>query len=503
MHPNLIILKSALAVFVVLAASGSAAGQPPDPLDQIPTIEWIEYPIFESDSRLVFVSSTDGDDATAKPGSVDQPFRTIKAAMRYMQNGYPDVLLLRCGDRFDDAWGSELRWRWSGRSEERRMLVTSYGTGPRPIVTRLETEPGGKGTQFYIHHVAFRGIHFTEGVDIRTGGEDLIFEDCCFEDCDASVQGFGIDPSAAALRNVRFNRCVFDRNWKPGGRPQNLYCARIDGLRIEGCVFWRGGWDPDREGAQASHLNHNAYLQQDCYSVEFRGNISADPSSHGVQMRRGGVCEGNLFLQCPIAITFGSNAIENYPESFATGVVRWNAILGSRDIDTQPRGHAMWFDNLRDAEVYDNIIANNTLGSAARAISVTGAGHHALHIHDNLIYHWTAQARPDQSTVLFVESPGTGENRFTNNTIVPEVERHDVFSFRAAEDAWTIEPNHIAPDLEIDGLTIEAYMQSLGLEGGLEEFMNECLKQRRQSWRDEFTAIAVVRFMLSAVLDMH
>jgi hypothetical protein len=61
------------------------------------------------DSRLIYVSSSLGDDETAEfyaPRDIDdiedpgliKPFKTIEAAMRYARDGFPDWVLLRRGD---------------------------------------------------------------------------------------------------------------------------------------------------------------------------------------------------------------------------------------------------------------------------------------------------------------------------------------------------------------------------------------------------------------------
>ena len=95
------------------------------------------------DSRLIYVSSSLGDDETAEfyaPRDIDdveapgviKPYQTIEAAMVNAREGYPDWVLLLKGD----VWEVHERIRVkSGRSKLHRSVITSYGeNGQRPII---------------------------------------------------------------------------------------------------------------------------------------------------------------------------------------------------------------------------------------------------------------------------------------------------------------------------------------------------------------------------------
>ena len=95
------------------------------------------------DSRLIYVSSSAGDDETAEfyalrdvanvanPGLI-KPFKTIAAANLSAREGLPDWIILRQGD----VWElNELVRLKSGRSVTERSVITSYGqNGSRPII---------------------------------------------------------------------------------------------------------------------------------------------------------------------------------------------------------------------------------------------------------------------------------------------------------------------------------------------------------------------------------
>ncbi len=65
-----------------------------------------------TDTRIVFVSSSQGDDALTGL-SADAPKRTLAAGKAQLRHGFPDWLLLRRGDTWHESLG---QWKLSGRS---------------------------------------------------------------------------------------------------------------------------------------------------------------------------------------------------------------------------------------------------------------------------------------------------------------------------------------------------------------------------------------------------
>ena len=95
------------------------------------------------DSRLIYVSSSSGDDETAEyyaprdvtsvdePGLI-KPFKTIEAANTNARDGYPDWIILQRGDVWEIHDTIQLK---IGRSPTERSVLTSYGTGDqRPMI---------------------------------------------------------------------------------------------------------------------------------------------------------------------------------------------------------------------------------------------------------------------------------------------------------------------------------------------------------------------------------
>jgi len=174
----------------------------------------------------------------------------------------------------------------------------------------------------------------------------------------------------------------------------------------------------DAQGSPASTVfNRNMYLAHGFGNTIVRGNIDANGASGGLQLRMGGICEDNLFMQNPVSIILGFN--QNDPNVFVGGAIRRNVILGARDIDTQAQasgivltsvanvegggGHSL----IRDLEVSQNIIAHQRLGTESIfGLRVIGDGSYQnVSIHDNVVYDW---AREDWASNNVLDQRGAG-----------------------------------------------------------------------------------------------
>lgn len=295
---------------------------------------------------------------------------------------------------------------------------------------------------------------------------------------------------------------------------------------------------------ESTIFNRNLYLSHGFGNTTVRGNIDANGASGGLQLRMGGTCEDNLFLNDPIAIVFGSN--ENDGDEYVGGAIRNNVILGARDIDTQPQGTGITIHSytstdtgghslIRGLEVSGNVLAHQVHGTSnTRALRLGGDGaHDDVSIHDNIVYDW---ARPwldpmDQrayglgldcvasSTEIrvfdnlfqqvnggFVVAASNGGSGVTlsNNTYYstapdpPDVWSRGWFQLSGAVSAteWVTATGETGMSMErIDFVdpdrTIETYAASLGFAATYEAFMAEALLQSRLTWRSELTAAAV------------
>jgi hypothetical protein len=304
-------------------------------------------------------------------------------------------------------------------------------------------------------------------------------------------------------------------------------------------------FNPSAQGSPESTIfNRNMYLSHGFGNTTVRGNIDANGASGGLQQRMGGVCDGNLFLRNPIAITFGSS--QNDGDQYVGGAITNNVILGARNIDTQVQGtgisvgsytttdgggHAL----IRDLEISGNIAAHNVHGTGnIRVLLLQGDGaHENVSVHNNIVYDWAKPAWPDPmdqrafgfqlncaagSTGVeifdnILQQPGGGFLMSSNNDAAG-VGLHDNVYFSSAPDPpdvwsrgwfnlsgsvsmteWLAATGETAATAEqvvfVDpDRTLETYMESLGLEATYEAFMTEAVGQSKYNWRPEFTAAA-------------
>ncbi|MEQ9407470.1 MAG: hypothetical protein RIK87_07065, partial [Fuerstiella sp.] len=87
-----------------------------------------------SDSRMIYVSSSEGDDANDGL-SESSPKKTVAAGAQLLRSGKPDWLLLKSGDIWSGYSEGGFRLESSGgESVERKTVITSYGDGARPVL---------------------------------------------------------------------------------------------------------------------------------------------------------------------------------------------------------------------------------------------------------------------------------------------------------------------------------------------------------------------------------
>lgn len=359
------------------------------------------------DTRTIFVSSSGGDDL-ADGLSPATPKRTIAAGVALLRHGFPDWLRLKRGDVWQESLGA---WRKSGRGPQEPMLVTTYGDAlERPLLRTgvlggIWTNGGG-GTPPTIDDLAIVGLHFTPdaytgggscvGAEMLQPGSRLLIEDCEFEGYCVNLvfQGFG-----GRHGNIRLRRSVIVDAYAVhsiGGHSQGLYAYGVDGLVIEENVFDHNGWRESVPGAGADIYSHNLYIDNGNTGVVVRGNVIANGSSHGLQLRCGGSAVNNLFVRNSISLLVGGG---NSPEPGGVHAdVRGNVILDGKDIDAaNPRGWGLVLSNLASGNVAYNIVAHNVLGTQPAALILDGdavgdngpsAGIHDTAIVGNIVYDW-------------------------------------------------------------------------------------------------------------------
>jgi hypothetical protein len=482
------------------------------------------------DTRVVYVSSSRGNDAWDGL-SPDTPVHSLAAGKARLRHGFPDWMLLRRGDRWDEALG---QWKKSGRSPREVMHVGSYGEETeRPLIlsgTSDGLHSGSYGNSpAHIGYLAFTGLHLRPsaytgaegtpaGVAWRLPTTGLLFEDCVFEGyCNNVV----IEAVGGRSSDVRVRRSIIVDAFTTGSaHAQGMYLFGIDGLTIEGCLLHHNGWR-DKPGAGATIFRHNIYVQNGNRGVRVLGNIIAEAGSHGLQLRPGGEAVDNLFVANPISLMLGSKTADDVQPA----VARDNVILDGRDIDeNNPRGWGIEVASLPSGRIEGNVIAHREHGAFPFAINLfTGdnpRGLHDLVLRNNVVYGWggpvLVQGSPPRVDGLVFEDNDLQDEgaelllHVYEEALLGSLEtaRNRLHLGARPESSWIrvggrpMSPTGLVTTLgdrtskgeraryPAADRTLAGYAETVGLEGGRAGFFAAARAQTRDNWRPELTATA-------------
>jgi hypothetical protein len=490
-----------------------------------------------ADTRLIFVSSTEGNDSNngLTPAT---PVKTLEKAESLLRDGYPDWMLLKRGD----TWNEQLpSWTKSGRSVNEKMVVGAYGAGAARPQLRTEGESGIRSTgNAEVRYAAFVGLHIeprnrtadqgANGISWHRRSDHILFEDLYIADFanNVSIQSRS---EAAPITNIVFNGCVIAGAWNANGHSQGIFAFGLDGLVIKNSVITSNGFS-DEHDVRPTIFNHNLYIQRNNRNVSILGNIIADASSHGLQLRPGGMIEDNLFVDNPISILIAMEDgadIQDMPNT-----VRRNLVMYGRDIsENSPRRFALDVSSLKTGVVEHNILALSPTGANGRAISVSADhGIHDVLITHNWIMAWNGETR-------FAPAPSGAyvrNVRFEENTIFREAAASDkvlVNHYGDDEEAVRISRNsyrvvggigspfrlgssdlssqawaaQVEPDMDyrsvnqLPNLGLDLYMSSIGRQGGLEEFMTIAKTLSRSNPLPDFHPVKVYEWAAARMPD--
>jgi hypothetical protein len=419
-------------------------------------------------ARTIYVSSSRGSDSNTGR-SPDSPLATIAKGLTRLRNGSDDELLLKAGDTFHES----IYWpNVSGASASNPIVVSSYGTGAKPIIDSgnqngLNIMGGGGITN--ISNIAIVGLDFYAGArnpnssefvsgatNNPTGISDLITGSNILLEND-TVRYYGTNiVLQAPLNNVALRRnVVIDAYSTTSAHSQGLYADEITGLLLDGNVFDHNGWNSLVPGAEATIFNHNIYIQYSCRRVTLISNISAEASSHGAQVRPGGTITDNLFIRNPIGLLIGSEASAKNEDKLIS-IVNNNTIVQGNDIPAKevlPRGFGIDVNpSAGPVRIMGNIIAHKASGSAQGHGIALSSGTIGVTVTNNVIYKW-------------------------DNPIVDRG-RDNITSPNAVNFAGFPDSNR----------TVEIYNAALGGESTLVDFLAQARKQSKANWRKQYTA---------------
>jgi hypothetical protein len=460
-------------------SGGDATGPeptPPPPGPDLPTTtEGFTDLQPSEDSRVIYVSSSEGNDSNDGL-TEDKPLKTVAKGLSTLRNGSPDWVLFKRGDVWKEAFGG---WEYGGgRSPAERMVIGAYGEGERPRFDFQGTnilKHGGVDGPAESNNLVFVSLHFN-GVDHdvtagNTQGEspscinwlrpaaDVLFEDVRFQYCNVVIQA---EIPGTVLRWRFFRSQFLDSYATDGEHVECMYLNGVSSLSIEESMFDLCGWHPDVPEAVPTIYNHCIYWQkQGPTDGLVRGNIIMRGASHGVQMRSSGRVLDNVFAR---------NAIQGFladdvPPGEAYGEAIGNVFLESED--TLPReGHPAdsssdvprgwgWEllsgmnQSIQTHYVMKDNIFSHCLGSGT--CQTVLSEFYNSEISNNLVWDWKSSVSQDVK-----ESPGPFKD----------------------------------PDR-----TLASYNSSLGGEESFESFAAEIRKQSKTNWRQQYSADAVIEYI--------
>jgi hypothetical protein len=476
-------------------------------------------------ARFIFISSSEGSDFN---DGMLRPVRTLQKALSLVRDGHPDRILFKRGDVFLAA---QLRagFDFGGRNILEPMIVGAYGDQrrPRPVLESILVLGGRipphflviQGLDFYASRrdtttKSFDPEHPTPdqdaGIWMFSSGSYLWIEDCA---CRFFEVGMNLQ-SPDAFHTVIIRRCTLTDSYSNHSHAQGIYVDGPDNVLIEENLFDHNGWNDSVNRAGKTIFNHNMYLQHGESGEDrqfiVRNNISARASSHGCQLRPGGLLENNLFLK---------NARAAFV-AYTPSVVRNNVILDGDDIGSaNPRGQGLEFLNCLTVLAEGNVIAHKKdkrNGESALAFDPTvreePPGPSRGEFTHNIVYDWAGSAftTDSPSTDLrlrdnYFQQNGQPlihlkewreryvirDNRYQLGDSVPfmiGLQQMDLAAWfaKTGDTSQAAELQFVDPSRDI-----ASYAKSIGLaDASLEGFLAAAREQRRGHWDPRLTAAA-------------
>ena len=263
------------------------------------------------DSRLIYVSSSAGDDATAEfyaPRDIDdieepgviKPYKTIEAAYLNVREGYPDWILLHRGDVWEVHEQIQLK---TGRSVSERSVMTSYGVSDQRPMIKSDAEETFRiwserafiaitGIRFYAYKRDPESADFSgwgqaaESTGIRVySPTDTVLGTILVEGNDFNYFSKGISINGGGdVLDVVIRRNTIRNSYSEDNHSQGIYAFRASVL-LEENIFDHNGWykpqvdaGNDKDQGQATMFNHNTYFSES-FNSKFIRNIFLRSSS--------------------------------------------------------------------------------------------------------------------------------------------------------------------------------------------------------------------------------
>jgi hypothetical protein len=430
-----------------------------------------------ADSRLIYVSSTNGDDSTATyylpsdseigddpydpSGNID-PYATIDAALDQVREDMPDYILLKQGDSWDNLDGTI--YLTAGRSTIEKMVFTSYGDEQeRPIIKNVGVNLSDAS------YSAIIGIHFYDaerdpsssefvGWDNVTASSDyvhssesgfsalsgyggevtgsILIEGCWFEWYSGNaIQSAPDNDGVATLGDVVVRRNIISDNYSAVSHSQGFYTSHASVL-LEENIFDHNGWYQqsndynNKEEGMATIFNHNTYFSGSNNTI-FRKNLFLRASSIGTKFTSNPgdgtneieawniLLDNNFYAEGELGISMGGNTDNDDGPRWDNIIIVNNVFTGIGR--TQPTNRTLgWGIGVTDWDsglVQDNLLIHWGDTELNNTYAISSGGHTTDVTYDgNIIYDVTSNG----NLVSFSDGDIDGAQdsiSFTNNEI--------------------------------------------------------------------------------------
>ena len=511
-----------------------------------------------ADSRLVYVSVSGNDSNDGLSPST--PVKTFAHAQTLIRSGFPDEMLLKRGDIFDDYITN---WNKSGRSVNEPVLIGAYGTGPRPIIhsganfgafATLDSSTVNFldviGIAMIANNKDPNSPTFSEfgpgsdtGFQFGAKGGNVLVEDCFVQ---FYRDNFDIEGNNGPLANITLRRNVIVDSWSHDTNlfSEGVYSHNLDHFSVIGNIFDHNGWNTQIPSAVQTGHNHDMYFSYAVSNADVEGNIYADASFAGINLRPGGIVKNNLFVNDAIAVSYGNADGAMSTAGGVSGEISGNVVDGDKGVGTGLYGQGFAIGNITPGKgllFQNNIIAHDTQNARA-AILLTMAtgtttpgvavGENDVTIQNNIIYGWYRAIEEDGR----FQPGGTGLYAYNNvsfisNDIIGSVNRlvrkdgkydptQEHWSSNRYYDAALTQPNWFtilgntvsatqwktavdptgtiltAPPAYADpNRTTASYDATLGGPGTLVDFMAQARMISRDNYRPQYLAQAVINYI--------
>ena len=418
-----------------------------------------------ADTHKIYVSNSIGSDANDGL-SESTPVKTLAMGLSLIRDGSPDWLLLKAGDTWTgEAFDSVP----SGRSAAEPMLISSWGSGARPVVEPNPNVNGagilsvggpGQGGDF----LAVVGIEFynytrdpanpsfdptnhdASGAVFLNPVTSLLIEDCKFSFFSDNIDiDLHFNPTPDSTVTIRRN--VIVDAYSIDSHSQGILIGSVDHPVIQENVLDHNGWNASVAGADPTPFNQAIYITDSNGPAIVTGNIIANASANGLQARSGGFVDDNLFVHNPVAGFVAS----------AQSSVTDNVILEGINNPNIANSWGFFVNGGASGSVVQNNIAAHSISVPPSFAFDIESGDSGVTLTNNIVYSWGSSRQ--------ILDNGSG----------------DITTPNAIDLTGYPDPNR----------SVGSYNSTLGGTATLEAFLSEARLQSKDNWHPAYTADAV------------